>query len=63
MDYTKEGTAMNPTLFIALAFVAALILMAFVLSGYGSKDNSHLPPPELPGHKFLQADPEPKDEE
>lgn len=54
---------MNPTLFIALAFVAALILIGVVLSGYGSKDKSHLPPPELPGHKFLPADPEPNEEE
>lgn len=54
---------MNPTLFIALAFVAALILMGVVLTGYGSKDKSHLPPPELPGHQYLNADPEPKEDE
>ena len=54
---------MNPTLFLALAFLAALILMGVALSGYGSKDKSHLPPPELPGHKFLKPGPAPKNEE
>ena len=54
---------MNPTLFLALAFVAALTLMGVVVTGYGSKDKSHLPPPELPGHRYLNAEPEPKEDE
>lgn len=52
---------MSPTLFLALAFLGALILMGLVLSGYGSKDRSHLPPPKLPGHAYVEADREPKD--
>lgn len=54
---------MSPTLFLALAFLAALTLMGFALSGYGSKDRSHLPPPKLPGHAYVDADPSPKGEE
>ncbi|MDQ3156559.1 MAG: hypothetical protein M3Q98_07545 [Actinomycetota bacterium] len=46
---------MDPTLFLALAFVGALALMGLVLSGKGSKDRTHEPPPELPGHKILRA--------
>jgi hypothetical protein len=41
---------MTPTLFIGLAFLGALLLLGVALSGYGSKDRSHLPPPKLPGH-------------
>ncbi|MEO6471409.1 MAG: hypothetical protein ABIR57_05980 [Aeromicrobium sp.] len=45
---------MSPTLFIVLAVSGALVLMGLVLSGYGSTDRSHLPPPKLPGHDFIK---------
>lgn len=51
---------MSPTLFIVLAVMGALFLIGIVVSGYGSKDRSHEPPPHLPGHDFLRKDP-PKD--
>lgn len=47
---------MSPTLFLALAFLGALLLMGFALSGYGSKDRSHQPPPQLPGHQFVKTE-------
>jgi len=53
----------NPILFIALSFLGALLLMAVALSGYGSKDRSHLPPPKLPGHAFVETDPAPNDDQ
>ncbi|NRQ49803.1 hypothetical protein [Aeromicrobium stalagmiti] len=33
-----------------LLLVAGIALMAVALSGYGSTDRSHEPPPRLPGH-------------
>jgi hypothetical protein len=44
------------TLFIALAFLGALVLMGVVLSGYGSKDRSHEPSPRLPGHQYVKTE-------
>jgi hypothetical protein len=35
---------------LALLFIGGLGLMAVTLSGYGSPDRSHEPPPRLPGH-------------
>ena len=46
---------MDPTLFLALAFLGSLVLMGLVLSGKGSKDRSHEQSPELPGHRILRA--------
>ncbi|MET0766991.1 MAG: hypothetical protein ABWY50_05050 [Aeromicrobium sp.] len=37
-------------LVLALLFIVGLGLMALTLSGYGSTDRSHEPPPRLPGH-------------
>lgn len=53
---TNEGTDVTPTLFLALAFLGALVLMGAVLSGYGSKDRSHEPSPRLPGHQFVKTE-------
>lgn len=33
-----------------LLFVVGLALIGLALSGYGSRDRSHEPPPRLPGH-------------
>lgn len=57
-DPAGTFASMDPTLFLALAFTGALLLIGVVLSGYGSKDRSHEPPPELPGHKILRANAE-----
>lgn len=54
---------MDPTLFLALAFIGALILMGLVLSGKGSKDRSHQPPPTLPGHRFVKTEQAPTSDE
>jgi hypothetical protein len=37
-------------LVLLLMFIAGLALIAFALSGYGSRDRSHEPPPRMPGH-------------
>jgi hypothetical protein len=37
------------TIVLALLFIGALALMALTLTGYGSRDRSHEPPPRLPG--------------
>jgi hypothetical protein len=42
------------TLFIGMLFIGALTLIGLVLSGYGSPDRSHEPPPRLPGHEVQE---------
>jgi hypothetical protein len=37
-------------LVLALLLLAVLALIGLALSGYGSPDHSHRPPPRLPGH-------------
>jgi hypothetical protein len=37
-------------LVLFLLLVAGVALIGFALSGYGSPDRSHRPPPRLPGH-------------
>ncbi len=41
-------------LVLILLLAAGIALIGLALSGYGSKDRSHEPPPRLPGHKVQE---------
>ncbi|MFI5426385.1 hypothetical protein [Aeromicrobium sp. UC242_57] len=41
-------------LVLALLLLAGLALIGLALSGYGSRDRSHEPPPRMPGHEIQE---------